>query len=386
VKILLLAPHPFYSNRGTPIAVKLVCEGLSEMGHTVDVLTYHEGETVQIPRVSVYRIARPRLVGHVPIGPSWQKLVCDIAMLSKLRGMLASTRYDLIHAVEESAFMALRSGLPFVFDMDSLMSRQIVEKSPLLWPAAKLFERLERDAMKRALGVLAVCQALVDEARKHQSNVHLLPDVALSGTAAGDIPAAVTGARGTRLMYVGNLERYQGVDLMLDAFALAAARQRDGVLVVVGGDAEHIRRYQRRAAALGVGDRVRFAGPVPVERLGHVLAHADVLVSPRMRGENTPMKLYSYLLSGKPVLATRLPTHTQIVSDAEAVLVEPTPRAMADGMVRLMESKELRERIGGAGRTLAAERYTPAAFRRRLESFYAGITRAAESSYEGITR
>ena len=55
------------------------------------------------------------------------------------------------------------------------------------------------------------------------------------------------------------------------------------------------------------------------------MAQADVLVSPRTKGANTPMKVYSYLDSGVAVLATRLPTHTQVMNDETALLAEPTP-------------------------------------------------------------
>ena len=56
------------------------------------------------------------------------------------------------------------------------------------------------------------------------------------------------------------------------------------------------------------------------------------LVSPRLHGENTPFKVYTYLASGKPVVATRLPTHTQLMDDSIAVLVEPTAAGLAGGI------------------------------------------------------
>lgn len=375
MNILVLAPHPFHADRGTPIAVKLVCEGLSAIGHRLDVLTYHVGETPTMPGVSIHRIPKPPLVHQVPIGPSWQKLVCDCYMLVALRRMLRENRYDIIHAVEESAFMAARLRVPFVFDMDSLMSRQLIEKSVWLWPAALVFSWLERHAMRSCVGVLAVSESLAREARRHQRNVHLLPDLAMAGDAPGVLPAGITGAEGIRFMYVGNLQRYQGIDLMLEAFAEAA--RPEAVLIVVGGLVEDIKAYRRKTEALHIAAQVRFAGPAPVEALGRVLAHADVLLSPRIKGGNTPMKLYSYLLSGKPVLATRLVTHTQVVSDKEALLVEPTVQGMAEGMRRLVDVPELRERLGEAGRELAQRSYSASAFQERLRRFYATVAEPA---------
>ena len=63
--------------------------------------------------------------------------------------------------------------------------------------------------------------------------------------------------------------------------------------------------------------------------LASLLAQADVLVSPRTRGNNTPMKIYSYLDAGRAVLATDLPTHTQVLTPECARLApadpDPTP-------------------------------------------------------------
>jgi glycosyltransferase involved in cell wall biosynthesis len=370
MNILLLAPHPFYTNRGTPIAVKYLCEGLSALGHQLDVLTYHVGEAISLPGVTVHRIHKPPFIRRVPIGPSWQKLICDFYLAVEMRRMLRRKRYDLVHAVEESAFLAARSGIPFVYDMDSLMSRQIVEKSPLLWPAAKVFAFLEHHALRHCIGAVAVCESIAQTARQYQRNVQVLPDVAMAGDAPGDLPEAVISAKGIRLMYVGNMQRYQGVDLMVQAFALIIPEHPEAVLVLVGGTPEEIREQQRRTDALGTGAQVIFAGQAPVEALGRVLAHADILVSPRIKGDNTPMKLYSYLLSGKPVLATRLATHTQVVGDEQALLVEPTVEAMAKGMDRLLRSPELRAQLGQAGYQLAVEQYSRSAFEERLARFY----------------
>jgi glycosyltransferase involved in cell wall biosynthesis len=376
LKILFLAPQPFFTNRGTPIAVRAALQALAAQGHTVDVLSYHEGEDVQIESVTHHRTVRPPLVKRVPIGPSWQKALCDLSMTVKAVSMARRNSYDVVHAVEESAFIAclirLLFGVPYIFDMDSLMSLQIVEKSKLLTPIAWVFGWMERRTVKRSQGVLAVCPALVDEALRHHptGNVALLPDIPFTGSAAADLPDPLTQATGTRLMYVGNLEGYQGIDLMLDAFAKVADTHNDAVLLIVGGSPEHIEQYKARAGALCEQGRVVFIGPVPIDSLGAVLGYADILVSPRTQGNNTPMKIYSYLQSAKPVVATRLATHTQVMNDDVCVLVDPDANAMADGMTRLIESAETRRQIGQAGQVYVEREFSEQRFRQRLSDFY----------------
>jgi glycosyltransferase involved in cell wall biosynthesis len=170
-------------------------------------------------------------------------------------------------------------------------------------------------------------------------------------------------------LYVGNLEEYQGVGLLLEAMALVAP---DGSprFVAIGGTPEAIADHRERARRLGVADRVTFLGPRPVADLGAYLQQADILVSPRLTGHNTPMKLYSYLGAGKPVLATRIRSHTQVLSPECAFLVDPTARDIADGLTALVRAPTLRQQLGAAAQRLAATRYSLAEYRRSVASAY----------------
>jgi len=107
VKILVLAPHPFFQARGTPLAVRTVLEFLSARGHQVDVLTLHEGEDLTIPGCRIYRIPRLPGIRNVRAGFSMKKVACDAVMVVECLRMVRRTRYDLIHAVEESAFIEI---------------------------------------------------------------------------------------------------------------------------------------------------------------------------------------------------------------------------------------------------------------------------------------
>jgi glycosyltransferase involved in cell wall biosynthesis len=178
---------------------------------------------------------------------------------------------------------------------------------------------------------------------------------------------------GVLVMYVGNLEHYQGVDLLLQAIGTLESPV-PLKFVAIGGNAAAVADYRARAGALGLGARVTFAGARPLKQLGAYLAQADVLVSPRCAGQNTPMKLYSYLGAGKAVLATRIRSHTQVLSEDNAMLVEPTARALARGLDALLRSPALRARLGTSARQLATTRYSLAHFRESIANAYRRIT------------
>src|SRR6185295_11722706 len=91
----------------------------------------------------------------------------------------------------------------------------------------------------------------------------------------------------------------------------------------------------------------------------------DVLVSPRSRGTNTPLKIYQYLRSAKPIVATRLLTHTQVLSDDTAFLTGATPREFADGILAALSDPERAADVGRRARELADTKYSYDAYLER---------------------
>jgi glycosyltransferase involved in cell wall biosynthesis len=383
MRILVLAPHPFFQARGTPLAVKRVLEFLSSRGHQLDLLTFHEGEDVDIPNCRIHRIARPLWIRNIRPGFSLKKVVCDVLMFTKCLSMVRRNHYDLIHAVEESAFIAAAmqrmAGIPYVYDMDSSLAEQLVDAYPGLQFAFNTLRKCEAVAVRHSLGVLTVCAALEDVAHGHAPDkpIGRVEDTTLLGAdqpytrnGQGDsiLPSSVDGT--PVVMYVGNLEHYQGINLLLEGFRHALIRVPNAHLVIVGGIEEDIAHYGRRAIQLGIGSRVHFLGQRPVSELDRLFRQADVLVSPRLKGLNTPMKIYSYLDSGTAVLATRLRTHTQVLDDHTAYLVEPDPESLGDGLVELLSNPVLREHLASHAKAYVQREFTPEAARRKLGSFY----------------
>ena len=107
----------------------------------------------------------------------------------------------------------------------------------------------------------------------------------------------------------------------------SSARPAGRAAVLAGGKPDQVRRRAAGAGA-GIDDGHVFAGERPAAEIPAYLLAADVLVSPRSRGTNTPLKIYQYLRSGKPIVATRLLTHTQVLSDETAILTGATPRGI----------------------------------------------------------
>jgi glycosyltransferase involved in cell wall biosynthesis len=377
MKVLLIAPCPFFQERGTPIAIKLVAEVLAGAGHQLHILTYPEGKEVPIPNGSITRIPALPGIKNIKPGPSWKKLIYDLVMFIKVIGLVKKNRFDIIHAVEESAFMALAIKkiyrLPFVYDMDSSLSLQISEKYFLLKPLTSIMHFFEKKAIRESAGAIAVCKALEEEVLKCQPEklVCRLEDITLlSEQGQEECFPQIKTFQEPVILYVGNLEKYQGIDLLLEGFQKALPLVGDAKLVIIGGGKSEIKQYQKRTEEMGIGERVAFLGPKPVSELSYWLSQARILVSPRTQGNNTPMKIFSYLDSGQVVLATRLPTHTQVLDDEIAYLVAPTAEGLAEGMAVLMENDTLRKKLSRAARKRVQEEYCLAAYQKKLIQFY----------------
>ncbi|RMG40302.1 MAG: glycosyltransferase [Candidatus Dadabacteria bacterium] len=393
MKILFLAPQPFFQERGTPIAVRLAVEVLAaRRNDKIDLLTYHEGRDLKIPNVTFYRIKPPAWVKNISPGISWKKILCDFYFLISVLKLVNKNRnhpYHLIHAVEESVFIAwlvkLIHGIPYVYDMDSSLALQLTEKWFLLRPLRPLFVLLEKIAVKGSTAVVPVCDALAIIADRHGSeDTQILRDISLLDFGDNDEEATdlrkELGLAADELLaiYVGNLESYQGIDLLIESFARALKEDIPGHLVIIGGRPDHIETYRNKCRRLGLSERVHLVGPRPVTALSGYLTQADILLSPRVRGNNTPMKIYSYLHSGKPILATSLHTHTQVLDDAVASLAKPDTADFSQALAKLFKDKELRTTIGQAGRKLAEEKYTFEVFKKRLNELYDRIGKRLE--------
>ena len=349
---------------------------LAAQGHEVELLTYPQGDELALPGVR-HRRSLPLPVGRVRAGPSLAKLALDVPFMAEAWWRMARGRFDVVHAVEEAAHLAAPVarllGLPLVVDVDSSIPDQMRESGfagggPLLWAA----EALEGYALRHSAAVVTVCGSLTDAVRGRvpHARVFQVEDPPLLGPPAS--PADVATLRAALgldarpvVLYSGNFERYQGVELLVDAAAAVPEAQ----VVLMGGEPEQIDGLRSRAG----GRACVFAGKRPTSALPAFLGAAAAVVSPRVSGVNTPFKIYTYLASGRPLVATRILTHTQLLDDTLAWLVEPTPASLAAGLrAALADPVEARARAA-RGLDLIAREYSEARHAQKVAAAYASI-------------
>jgi len=378
LKALVIAPQPFFTPRGTPFSVYYRSSVLSELGVEMDLLTYGQGEDVDLPGVRIVRIPAFNWLGKVKTGPSALKLFLDIFMVLWTVAMLIRRRYDFVHAHEEAVFYCrwLKPIFRFkmIYDMHSSLPQQLdnfeFTKSTLI---KKIFKSLEDSSLKAADAVITICPDLSDyvigllgDDPKHFLIENSIFDpVRLANRqnddAAACLPADLPADRKI-VIYAGTFERYQGLDLLIPAFVLVREAVPDAFLLMVGGDDKQVVAMRELAKESGLKDDVLFTGRVPQNLAKHYNGVADVLTSPRSAGTNTPLKVYEQLASGKPLVATRIYSHTQVLSDEDTFLVEPNIEDMARGIIEALSDPELVSSKVACARDLYESEYSRPAY------------------------
>jgi len=385
VRVLMIAPQPFFAPRGTPFSVLNRCRALTALGHEVDLVTYPIGTGVDIPGLRIIRAPRVPGITRVKIGPSLAKIPLDTGLLlTTLWQLRHRGRYDVIHTHEEAGvfgwWLHRVARLPHVYDMHSDLAQQLTNfgfgrRHPLTRCAAWL----ERHVLGSAAGVIVICQDLADRVATYAPAKRPV----LIENAPLDPPSAPGAAHAWRarfcpgaeplVLYAGTLEPYQGIPLLIEAFAQLDMPGTPPRLALVGGRDDQIEELRALASRCGVSERVSFVGRRPPGEMPACLAAADVLVSPRSGGTNTPLKIYAYLQSGRPIVATRRLTHTQVLDDDVALLTEPSAAGIADGITALLGDAALAKRLGDAARARAEERYSTRSFVARTAEAYAQV-------------
>jgi glycosyltransferase involved in cell wall biosynthesis len=382
LRILFLAPQPFFEVRGTPLAVLAMARALAGLGHRVDLLTYPQGEEVNVPGL-IHRRSLRLPVGRVKAGPSLAKLLLDVPFMAEAAWRMATGAYDVVHAVEEAAHLAAPFTrlfrLPLVADVDSSIPDQLAH-SPLArgWILPRLARVLEGHALRHAVAAITVCRSLTDGVRNQAPGtpVFQVEDPPLVDPSAPPDPRDVARLRetlglggGPVVLYSGNFEPYQGVDLLLEA----AGRVKSSQFVFMGGEQREIAAMRARSVWAGASERCFFAGKRSPAELPAFLALADVVVSPRRQGENTPFKVYTYMASGRPLVATRIPTHTQLLDDSLAFLVEPSPEGLAGGIEAALADRAGAGRRADCARALVEREYSPDRYLAKVRGAYEGV-------------
>lgn len=384
-RVLFLCSQPFFQWRGSPIRVGFDVTALAESGYTVDLLTLPLGEPRDIPGVNVIRVPNLFLARRIAIGPSLLKAAFDVLILLKALQLICTRRYTVIHAVEDTGPIGVlitrlsRARLVFEKHSDPSSYHGKSLRNLVMWAYAKV----ERFAARRADAVIGTGPGLVDQVRAMNTgkSAFHIPDIPSSRVNAD--PARTADIRrqlqsspdNTLIAYVGSFAAYQGIELLFEAIPAVVSACPSARFVIIGGTPDEIRARTATLQQHNAAGAVVWPGHIAPDVLPDYLAAADILLSPRLTGVNTPLKLLDYLKAGRAIVATDTPANRLILSETSACLTQPNANAFANGIIHLASHPDQRQQLASQGASLISTLYNFEEFKRRLALCYSLLNR-----------
>ena len=317
-------------------------------------------------------------------------------MFVEALGMICRRRYDVVHGVEDC-------GLPAWILSRLARAKAVFEKhsdagSYKKGLVIRAYRAVERFVMRHADAVIGTGPALVRQVEETGAGTPAFcvsdipsslvePDEAGTAAARASLAkapadpeaAAAIRARCVRnpddliIGYVGSFAVYQGIELLFHAMPAALAKAPRLRFVVIGGTPEEIARWTEWLRGRGCAERVVFAGKKPPDELPCWLAASDILLSPRIQGLNTPLKLLDYLKVARGIVATDHPANRLILDETTALFAAPEPEAFGAAVAELANDPAHRAALASRCRALVDERYNFGVFKRGLREVYGRV-------------
>jgi glycosyltransferase involved in cell wall biosynthesis len=367
------------------VHIRGIVDGLRGLGHTVDL--------VSPPGVDVERsrhAAAPAKSNGAPKQPSpWSflsrsapefvfesvEMAYNAYALPALEARFFRRPYQMLY--ERYALFSLagvitarRHRVPLILEVnDSAVVNRI---RPLKLQAAA--RRVERFVWTRADAIVTIThyfRDLIIEAGVAPERVHVIPnavdDQAFGGSADGGALRAKLNLQDAIVIgYVGAINFWRRLDLLVEAFAEVAPRHPRARLLLIG-DGPDREGVAELAQKLGVGERVQFVGKVPHAAIPAHLAALDIAVIPHSNTYGSPMKLFEYMAAGRTVLAPWLPPIVSVIGrDDGGKLFPPLDKeGLRAALEELLADEARRKEMGRRAREKVLEGYV---WRRHAET------------------
>jgi len=303
---------------------------------------------------------------HYVSGCEWLGKLRYLLRIPRVRRLVRGLRPDLLHALHLTSYGFLSVLCDVRPTLVSVWGTDVLE-APRLTPLHYLITRY---ALRRADHITATGLRLAEAAARYAPAGKPVTVVPYGVDLREFRPRARQPRSDVVVGAVARLSKEKGLHYLLEAFAVVAGRHPQARLVLAGQGPER-QRLERLTARLGLGERVRFLGEVPHERVPEVLQQLDIFAMPSTY-EGFGVAALEAEAMELPVVASRVHGIPDVVVDGETgLLVPPRDRqALAAALDRLASDGDLRRRLGQAGPAFVAEHYSWEDNTAQMEALY----------------
>jgi glycosyltransferase involved in cell wall biosynthesis len=360
---------------------------LSQMGHTVHIVTYPMGQKDIVVRYAkVHRTGPFRPETNAKVGPSPEKFLEDLALLRLLLRVVRRERIDIIHAHNyEAALIGVMAkwitGRPLLYNAVNLMSDELAGYNFIrpAWLARAIARGLDWFVPIFPDHITAVSPELKQwliERGTAERKVDMVP--------AGIVPEMFDNADPEKIrrrhqidgraivMYTGILNAFQRIDYLLRAFAVVSKQLPDTLLMMVSAlvSESHQREHKKLADQLGISDAIMWIAPHSLEDLSSYLALASVTVISRPECPGHPVKLLNYMLAGKPIVCFEGSAKGLRHLHDAFIVPNHDCEALGKGIITLLKDHALAARLGANARVTVLTNFDWRIICQRIEHIY----------------
>lgn len=382
----MLAPTPYFSDRGCHVRIYEEARILLAMGHQVRIVSYHLGR--DMADIPTDRIVHIPWYDKLSAGPSWHKPYLDILLFFKALKVAGSFRPDLIHAhLHEGAFIGIflkkLLKIPLLFDCQGSLTGEVIDHgfiSNSSWLESQ-FSRLERFINGRVDAIITSSTQAAEELTSRWGVPASMVTALTDGVNSEEFCRADReDARRTLelpldrsvVVFLGLFNRYQGLDLLLNVISIIKERGSSMHFLLMGFPVEH---YRHLAEEMGIAGMITFTGRVDYRQASFYLAAGDLAISPKISLTEANGKLLNYLACGLPCLVFDTPVNREILGDAGVYARYADPVDFADRLEKLLADRKQLECLGNMGRDKAVKEHSWKARGERLSYLYNQLLR-----------
>lgn len=387
----MLAPTPFFADRGCHVRIYEEARAIQALGHSVEIVTYHLGR--DLPGITTHRIARIPWYSKLEAGPSWHKPYLDGMLFFKALAVARSFKPDLIHAhLHEGALLGallkkiLR--IPLLFDCQGSLTGEMTDhgfmaQSSLLGKTFGALERLIDNSADAIITSSTFSAAdLTGRWGVPERLVTVLPDAVNSdefSPGEGDSVKKALLLPNDRpvVAFLGLFNRYQGLDLLMDAIRMLKERGTKVHFLLMGFPDE---RYRQLAADMNLTGMITFTGKIDYKSAPDYLRAADLAISPKISLTEANGKLFNYLACGLPCLVFETPVNREILADSGVYARFGDAVDFAEKLAELAADPQRLQLLGRIGREKAVAEYSWQARGAQLQQIYRNLLGAVKDS------
>ena len=353
----MIAPTPFFSDRGCHVRIYEEIKALQKKGLKVFLCTYHHGRDLE--GITTFRSLRIPWYTKYSAGPSVHKFYVDPLLLGLCMEKIRGIRPDILHChLHEGALIGIICRLvwkiPVVFDMqgsltDELKAHNFLGGNKLVLGGMKLIEGKITRAVDKIISSSGRCAEFVrGEFGIDPNKMEIIPD-GIDGLMFEEVQQKTSLRESLGIspdkkivLYLGVLSRYQGIDLLLDSIR-KITRTRDDIHFLIMGY-PNVAHYKAAAQKMGITPYVSFTGKIPYEDVPGYLRLGDIAVSPKLSETEANGKILNYMAAGLPTVVLDNTVNREILGDA-GIYTLAEPDDLAQKIIDLVESEETRKNL-----------------------------------------